>query len=62
MEKTDATVFMRHAREEILLALDARNARDEHRHKKLANSYMTRAVRQFQHEPDRKHDWGELCP
>lgn len=62
MERTDAAVFLRHAREEMLLALDAPNSREELRHRQIADDYITRAVRQFQHDPERQHDWGELCP
>lgn len=62
MERTDAAVFLRHAREEMLLALDAPNKREEIRHRQIAGDYITRAVRQIQHEPEREHDWGELCP
>ena len=62
MERTDAATFLRHAREEMLLALDAPNAREERLHKSIADDYITRAVRQIQHEPEREHDWGELCP
>lgn len=62
MERTDAAVFLRHAREEVLLALDAQSASEERLHRRIADAYITRAVRQFQHEPEREHDWGELCP
>jgi hypothetical protein len=62
MERTDAAVFFRHAREEMLLALDSTDVREERRHRRIADDYITRAVKQIRHEPEREHDWGELCP
>ena len=46
MERTDAAVFLRNAREEVLLALDAPNSREEIRHRLgLAMLFITHDLR-----------------
>lgn len=62
MERMDAPVCLLHAREEMLLALDAANADDESQHMKLAGDYMSAALREMQREPERKQNWARISP
>ncbi len=62
MERIDAPICLRHAREEMLLALDAPNAEDECQHRLLAGNHITKAMREMRREPDRKRDWARLSP
>lgn len=62
MPRIDAPVSLRHAREEILLALGASSAEDEAEHRKLAGAYIIEAVHDIQREPDRKRDWALIAP
>ncbi len=62
MERMDAPVCLLHAREEMLLALDASNAEDESQHRKLAGDYMNAALREMQREPARRQDWTRISP
>lgn len=62
MERMDAPICLRRAREEMLLALDATNAEDESQHRRLAGDYITEALREMRREPDLERDWARLNP
>lgn len=60
--RTDVPLCLKHAREEVLIALGAPTAREEGRHRRLANKYVTKAVRGIQRDPSEVYDWSELRP
>lgn len=62
MERIDATVSLRHAREETLLALGAASVQDEAEHRKLADEYMAQAVHEIQREPGLRRNWSQIVP
>ena len=60
--RTDVPFCLRHAREEMLMALGAPDAREEVLHRRRANRYLTNAVRAIQRDPSHNYDWSELKP
>jgi hypothetical protein len=57
---TEPTLYLKRAREEVLLALGAENAEDERRHRALADRLTAEAVRDIDRQPNRTHDWSQL--
>lgn len=60
MSINDVPFCLKRAREEVLMALRADSAEDEGAHRRLADSYVTQAVRTIEDEPDREYDWSSL--
>ncbi|MDD3799680.1 MAG: hypothetical protein PHE36_10960 [Novosphingobium sp.] len=58
--RTDVPLCLKHAREEVLMALGAPTAEEEGQHRKRATRYLTKAVRVIQHDPGRIYDWSGL--
>jgi hypothetical protein len=58
--RTDVSHCLRHAREEVLMALGAPTAREEGRHRRQADKYMTKAMRGIQQEPNQAYDWSSF--
>ena len=57
---TNVSLCLRHAREEVLMALGAPTAREEGRHRRQADKYMTKAMRGIQQEPNQAYDWSSF--
>lgn len=60
VETEDVPVCLRHAREEIIMALSASNAIEADLHHKLADKYVRQAMQDLLREPKRRHDWELL--
>jgi hypothetical protein len=62
MEEPDVAICLRHARDEMLLALDAASIEEETEHRTQATALMAEAVRSISQHPESKHDWAGLRP
>ncbi len=60
MQRTDAPVCLRQARDEMVLALSSLDSREERQHWRMANRLMTKAVRSITDEPEQNRDWSRL--
>lgn len=57
---TEPMLYLKRAREEVMLALGAESAEDERLHRELADHFAAEAIRDIDREPERKHDWSLL--
>lgn len=58
--RINVPLCLRHAREEVLMALDAPTAREEGQHRRRADKYLSKAMRVFQQEPGKTYDWSRF--
>ena len=58
----DVPLVLRHAHDEVLLALFAESDEAAAVHRKAADKYVREAVRTMSANPKREYDWSELQP
>lgn len=58
--RANVPLCLRHAREEVLMALSAPTAREEGQHRRRADRYLTKAIRFIQQDPGKTYDWSRL--
>lgn len=56
----DVPLALRHAHDEVLLALLAETVEDEAVHRKLADTYVREAIQIMSEDPRRDYNWSEL--
>jgi hypothetical protein len=64
MASTESAVphILRHAHEEVLLALWAETVEEEAAHRDRADALMRAAVRGISNDPHRSYDWATVAP
>jgi len=62
MSESEVPNILRHAHEEVLLALWAETGEEEAAHRVRADALMREAVREISDDPQREYDWATVSP
>jgi hypothetical protein len=60
--ESEVPKILRHAHEEVLLALWAETGEEEVAHRRRADALMREAVRGISDDPARDYDWATVTP